>query len=114
MLRHETKKAPASLSGRRNLFRRKMPRRASGLLVATVELVDTARRIHEFLFAGEEGMALGADADLVLGTGGLDMPHLAAGASDDRVTVSGMEILFHSLLPFSVFECCVHKSRLLI
>ena len=77
---------------------------ASGLLVATVELVDTARRIHEFLFAGEEGVALGADTDLVLGTGGLDMPHLAAGASDDRVTVSGMEILFHSLFA-SCFEC---------
>ena len=65
-------------------------------LVPPVEFVDPARRINEFLLTGEEGMALGADADLHLGTGRLDVPHLAAGAGDDGVALLGMNIFFHS------------------
>ena len=44
-------------------------RKGLSLFVAAVEFVDTTGGINEFLFAGEEGVALGADADLDLRTG---------------------------------------------
>lgn len=66
--------------------------------VAAVEFVDTTGGINEFLFTGEEGVALGADTDFVFRAGGLDVPNFAAGAGNDGITVSGMDILFHFLL----------------
>ena len=65
------------------------------LLVAAVEFVDTTGGINEFLFTGEEGVALGADAYLDLGTGGLDVPDFAAGAGDDGILISRMDVFFH-------------------
>ena len=64
--------------------------------VAAVEFVDTTGGINKFLFAGEEGVALGADTDLVFRTGGFDVPDFTASAGDDGITILGMDILFHS------------------
>jgi hypothetical protein len=75
----------------------KRNRRLALFFVTTVEFVDTTGGVDEFLFAGEEGVALGADTDLVLLAGGFDVPNFAASASHDGITVLGMKILFHVL-----------------
>ena len=72
------------------------------LLVPAVELVDTARRVNEFLLAGEERVALRADADLHFGTGGLDVPDFAAGAGHDGIFVLRMNVFSHFLLSLRV------------
>ena len=78
----------------------KRNRRLALFFVTTVEFVDTTGGVNEFLFAGEEGVALGADADLDLGTGGLDVPDFAAGAGDDGILISRMDVFFHfSVIP---------------
>ena len=64
--------------------------------VAAVEFVDTTGGINEFLFAGEEGVAFGTDTDFVLFTGRFDGPGRTAGAGDDCIAVSGMDVFFHS------------------
>ena len=69
------------------------------LFVTAVEFIDPARRIDEFLLAGEERMALGADADFHFRTRGFDVPNFAAGTGNDGVTVLGMDIFFHFLFP---------------
>ena len=66
-----------------------------GLFVAAVELVDPARGIDELLFAGEERVALGADADADLRLGRFGFPYFAARADDLRVFVFRMDFLFH-------------------
>ena len=63
--------------------------------VTLLETINTTARVNELLLAGEERVALRADADLVLRTGGLDMPDFAAGAGDDGIFVFRMDILFH-------------------
>ena len=65
------------------------------LLVTAVEFVDTARRVDEFLLAGEKRVALRADTDLVLGAGGFDMPDFTARAGHDGIFVLRMDVLFH-------------------
>ena len=65
------------------------------LFVTTVEFVDTTGGVDEFLFAGEEGMALGTDTDLIIFAGGLDVPHFAAGTGHDGIAVLRMKFLFH-------------------
>ena len=70
----------------------------SSFFVAAVEFVDTTGGVNKFLFAGEEGMAFGADADLDLGAGGLDVPNFAAGAGNGGILVSRMDVFFHFLL----------------
>ena len=67
--------------------------------VALVEFVDTTGGVNKFLFAGEEGVALGADTDFVFGTGGLDVPDFAASADDLGRTLVRMDILFHCFSP---------------
>lgn len=63
--------------------------------VAAVEFINTTCRINKFLFAGKERMAFGADTDFVLLAGGFDVPSGTAGASNDGITVLGMNFLFH-------------------
>ena len=75
----------------------------SSFFVAAVEFVDTAGGVNKFLFAGEEGVALGADTDFVFRTGGLDVPDFTASAGNDGITVSGMDILFHCLSSLQIF-----------
>ena len=70
------------------------------LFVTAVEFVDTTGGVNKFLFAGEEGVALCADANLDLGAGGLDVPDFAAGAGDDGILIGRMDVFFHfSLIP---------------
>ena len=72
----------------------------SSFFVAAVEFVDTTGGVNKFLFAGEEGVALGADTDFVFRTGGLDVPDFAAGAGDDGILISRMDVFFHfSVIP---------------
>ena len=66
------------------------------LAVTLVEFVDTTSGVNELLLTGKERVALGADTDLVLRTGGIDFPDFAAGAHDLGRTVVRMDILFHS------------------
>ena len=65
------------------------------LLVTAVELVNAARRVDELLLAGEERVALRADADLHLRTGGFNVPDFAAGAGHNGVFVLRMNVFFH-------------------
>jgi hypothetical protein len=65
------------------------------LLVAAIEFVNTTGGVNKFLFAGEEGVALGTDTNLDLRTGRLDVPNFAAGAGDSRITIGRMQIFFH-------------------
>ena len=92
---HTIKNGPPGSFFRDRPFSANKPKRSGLLLVTAVELVNPARRIDELLLAGEERVALRADADLVLRTGGLDMPDFAAGAGDDGIFVFRMNILFH-------------------
>ncbi len=51
-----------------------------GAAEAAVEFLDAAGGIDEFLLAGEEGVAGGADADFEFTTGGAHVVNGAAGA----------------------------------
>ena len=66
--------------------------------IALVEFINTTSGIDKLLLTGKERVALGADTDLVLGTGGIDFPDFAAGAHDLGRTVIRMDILFHCSL----------------
>ena len=73
----------------------KADRLLRGLLVATVELVDTPGGVNKLLLAGEERMALGADANVDFRTGGFDVPDFAAGANHFGRAIFRMNITFH-------------------
>ena len=80
-------------------------RKGLSLFVAAVEFVNTTGGIDEFLLAGEERMAFGADSNLGFGTGGFDVPNFTAGAGDDGIFVLRMNIFFHlSSTPF-IYYC---------
>ena len=65
-------------------------------LESFLELVNTSAGVNELLFAGEEGMALGADINSqVAALSGLGFNSLAASASDDAGFVIGMDSVFH-------------------
>ena len=83
-------------------------RKGLSLFVAAVEFVNTTGGIDEFLLAGKERMAFGADSNLGFGTGGFDVPNFAAGAGNDRVFVLGMNIFFH-FKQYSVYIYCLRK-----
>lgn len=59
--------------------------------VTLLELINTSAAVNEFLAAGVEGVALGADfnGDVLLGRACLD--DVAAGASDSGLLVIGMD-----------------------
>ncbi len=59
------------------------------------ELFDATRGIDEFLLAGEEGMACGADADLEITPGRADVINGAAGAGDGGLDVFWVNLCFH-------------------
>jgi len=73
------------------------------LFVLLAESLDTPRGIHQFLLSGVKRMALGTDfhADILLcGARGY---FVATCASNDRLMVCGMDILFHGSSPPSQF-----------
>jgi hypothetical protein len=83
-------------------------RKGLSLFVAAVEFVNTTGGIDEFLLAGEERMAFGADSNLGFGTGGFDVPNFTAGAGNDGVFVLRMNIFFH-FKQYSVYLYCLRK-----
>jgi hypothetical protein len=67
--------------------------------VFTPEALYPTGGVHEFLFSGEEGMALGADFDpdaFLRGAGG---EFVAAGAAHRSFYIIGMDIVFHDCSP---------------
>ena len=62
---------------------------------AAVEFFNAARGIDEFLLAGEEGVASGADADLELTTGRAHVIDGAAGAGNGGLDVIRVNLCFH-------------------
>ena len=70
---------------------------ARGLCAAETagEFLDATGGIDEFLLAGEEGMAGGADADLEIAAGGAHMINGATGAGDGGLDVFWMNLCFH-------------------
>ena len=77
------------------IFLLKKISRLLSFLVTAVELVDTTGGINKFLLSGEEGVALGADTNFVLRTGGFDVPHFAASTGHDGIAVGRMDVFFH-------------------
>ena len=66
-----------------------------GFLIAAAEFLNAAGDVDQFLFAGDERVAFGADTDFLLFAGGVDVPDFAAGADDLRRTIRGMDGIFH-------------------
>ena len=66
-----------------------------GFLVAAAEFLNAAGDVDQFLFAGDERVAFGADTDFLFFAGGVDVPDFAAGADDLRRTIRGMDGIFH-------------------
>jgi hypothetical protein len=65
-----------------------------------LELLHPTGGIDEFLLAGIEGVALGANLDANLWTRRTRVDYLAAGADDRAIDVLGMDLSFHTdLLP---------------
>src|SRR5205823_1714419 len=70
-------------------------RRLLPLRVALLEAVDAAGGVDQLLFAGEEGVALRADLDAQLFTGGAGGPGLAAGAVDGDILIFRVNFWLH-------------------
>ena len=69
--------------------------------VTLLELINTSAAVNEFLAAGVEGVALGADlnADVLLGGASLDDG--AAGASDGGLLIIRMDSFLHACISSS-------------
>lgn len=80
----------AELSG--GLFDRA---RSPGAAETACEFLDAAGGIDEFLLAGKEGMACGADADLEVTPGGAHVINGAASAGDGGLFVFWVNLCFH-------------------
>ena len=64
-----------------------------------LELVNASARIHEFLLARKEGMALGADFNTHITGSGLGHHLCAASTTDGNGFVFRMDSFLHDLLP---------------
>lgn len=63
--------------------------------IALVELVNSSGNVNQLLFAGEEGMAVGADTDFIFFSCGLDVPDFATGADYFCRAIIRMNVTFH-------------------
>lgn len=70
--------------------------RSLGGAVTARKLLDASCRIDKFLFAGEKGMASGANADFNVPARRTGMVNGAAGARNGGFGVVGMNICFHN------------------
>src|SRR5687767_14971924 len=68
---------------------------AVGAAELLAEAFDAAGGVDEFLLAGEEGVAGGADVDVDLGGGAAGLEGVAAGAVDGTGLVAGVDLGFH-------------------
>lgn len=75
--------------------------------VTLVELVNAPGDVHEFLFAGEERMAIRADTDTLFFSRGADFPNFPASANHFCRTIIRMDSFFHLLqtLFYGVILC---------
>jgi len=64
-------------------------------VVLSLESFDTTGGVDQFLFAGKERMAFGADFKMDFRFRGPGFKGLAAGAPHDRVNVVRMYVCFH-------------------
>src|SRR5215471_15122607 len=64
-------------------------------VVFSLESFDTAGRVHQFLLAGEKGMAFRADFEVNFRLRRACLEGFAAGALHDRIDVVRMDICFH-------------------
>ena len=67
----------------------------SGFFQTLFELINTPAGINEFLFAGKERMALGADFNRHITFGGTGLHRFAASALDRGFFILGMNSSFH-------------------
>src|SRR5262249_38691538 len=72
------------------------------LLVALAEALDSSRRVHQLLLAGEEGVALAADLDAQLLLGRAGRPGLAARVVDEDLVILGVQVLLHGTRDYTV------------
>jgi hypothetical protein len=63
--------------------------------VALEEALHAARRVHDAVFAGEEGMTVAAYLDVQTRLGGAGLEGVPAGADDGRFYVFWMDVRFH-------------------
>jgi hypothetical protein len=63
--------------------------------VALLEAVNAATGIHQFLLAGIEGVALGADFNPQVALDGAGLKGFAASATNDALAVYGMDVFLH-------------------
>jgi len=61
------------------------------------KLIHPARRIHKFLLAGKERVALGTYLYADIRLSGTRVDGLAAGADNRAVLVTGMYLIFHAV-----------------
>src|SRR5215469_5071439 len=64
-------------------------------VVFSLESFDTTGGVHQFLLAGEKGMAFRADFEVNLRLGRACLEGFATGALHDRIDVIRMDICFH-------------------
>src|SRR5581483_2226064 len=69
--------------------------RALGALEPALEALDPSTGVHELLLARIEGVALGADLDVQLGLGRMDLERVPAGARHRGEHVIGMDTGLH-------------------
>ena len=86
--------------------------------VFLLEALDAAGRVDEFLLAGEEGVAIGADfdADHFALVGGAGLERVPAGAVNQDGMIVGMNAFFHLDLQSSwpictSIGCMAHQTR---
>ena len=68
----------------------------NAFFVSVVELVNTSGSIHQFLFTGEERMALGADLNFQIANGRSNLKSITASARNCCYLIFGMGFRFHS------------------
>ena len=66
--------------------------------VTLLELINTSAAVNEFLAAGVEGVALGADFNLELAIYGTALEGFTACSTDDAFVVGSIDVLFHNFL----------------
>ena len=76
-----------------------------------LEAIHASAAVHQLLLAGVEGVALGANFDLQLALDGAGFERLTAHATDGRLAIFGMDLLFHAFSPlFAYAMSSAHKA----
>ena len=76
-----------------------------------LKAIHASAAVHQLLLAGVEGVALGANFDLQLALDGAGFERLTAHATDGRLAIFGMDLLFHAFSPlFAYAMSSAHKA----